>query len=392
MKLLLISQDIELRAAIARLCAARNPSIAMINEVPSMIRPQVWPVGVIPEILIYDSRDDGSDSLRRLEEASVRFPQAAIILLAPVQSPELLIGAMRLGVREVVPAPISLSELDHALERLLVKLQESRRTEGKLVSLISCKGGSGTTFVAANFGHALASIAQKKTLLIDLNLQFGDAALMLSDTKPVSTLSDICRQMHRLDAELLDSSLMKISPNFSLLAASSEPDPEDEIRPEQIESIMALAKRQYDFVLLDLGRQINGIAIRALDNSDVICPVLQQHLPYLRNGRRLLDIFASLGYRRDKVHQIVNRFDSGAPVSLGDLERSLGQKVMHILPNNFEIASESVNQGMPVLQLARSSNLAKGFVDLVHAFTDAHAASGTGLIRRLFVRSGAPLQ
>ena len=153
--------------------------------------------------------------------------------------------------------------------------------------------------------------------------------------------------------------------------------------------IIALAKRQYDFVLLDAGRQINAVTIRALDSSDLIFPVLQQSLPFIRNGQRMLDMFSTLGYRKDSIRQILNRHDESSALSQAEMERSLGHRIAHQIPNNFEIANESVNQGEPVLKLARSSNLAKGFVRMVQSLTESGLPASPGLIRRLFVRNAA---
>ncbi len=388
MKALVLTADAELRAVIARFCAARRPAIALLDELPGML-PHVGGITIgKPDMIFLDGRGDEAELLGLLARTTERHPQAAIILMAPVHSPTLLIAAMRLGVREVVAMPLSLSDLDEAIERMVAKLREAARSEGKVLSFISCKGGSGATFLAANLAHALASVAGKKVLLIDLNLQFGDAALLLSDARPPMSLSALCAQPSRLDAELLESSQLKITPDFGILAAASDPDPDDAVQPEQIESLLQLARAQHDFVLLDLGRQINGVTIRALDVSDRICPILQQTLPFVRNGRRLLEMFSSLGYRRDKVLQIVNRYDSAASISIGDMERTLGQRIHQLIPNSFEIASESINQGVPVLTLARSSALAKSLIELVNLLTEKPAPDERGLIRRLFLRNG----
>lgn len=388
MNALVVSADPELKATIQRLCMSRTPAIAIVRDMPGM--PRLDPVAQErPDLVFFDARGDKQESLASLERVAERHPQAMIVLLAPEQSPDLLIAAMRLGVREVVSFPVDLAELDKAIERITAKMREAVRPEGKILTLVSSKGGSGTTFIAVNLAYALASIAQKRTLLIDLNLQFGDAALFVSDAKPPATMADLCEQIGRLDAQLLDSSLIHAAPNFDVLAASSDPDPDDRIRPDHVAAILALAKNQYDFVLLDAGRQINALTIRALDSSDLIFPVLQQSLPFIRNGQRMLDMFSTLGYRKESIRQILNRHDDAGALSQAELERSLGTRVAHQIPNNFEIANESVNQGEPVLKIARSSNLAKGFVRMVQSLTEAPIAASPGLIRRLFVRNAA---
>lgn len=389
MNALVVSADAELKATIQQLCAARMPAITIVRDMPGM--PRLDPVPQQrPELVFFDARGDKGEALSALERIASRYPQAMILLLAPEQSPELLIAAMRIGVREVVSFPVDLGELDKAIERITIKMREITHQEGKILTVVSSKGGSGTTFIAVNLAYAIAAIAQKRVLLIDLNLQFGDAALFVSDAKPPATMADLCQQISRLDAQLLDTSVMHVAPHFDVLAASSEPDPDDVIRPDHVAAILALAKQQYDFVLLDAGRQVHSVSIRALDSSDLIFPVLQQGLPFIRNGQRMLDMFATLGYRKDNIRQILNRHDESGALSQGEMERSLGHRIAYQIQNDFEIANESMNQGEPVLKLARSSALAKDFVKLVQSLTETQVAAPQGLIRRLFVRHTAP--
>lgn len=391
MKALVISSDVELKSRIGKIFSMRSPPIVMLSEVPSMLQSGGVTAIMKPDLVLVDATDHEQHKLAMIEKLALQYPHAALVLLTTHQSPDLLIAAMRAGVREVLTLPLAHQQFEEALDRITHKLEGSVPKEGKVLSFISCKGGSGATFLAANLAYALASLGHKKTLLIDLNLQFGDAALYLSDVKPSMTLADLCGQMNRLDAGLLESSLIRISPNFGVLAASDDPDPSIEIRPDQIEIILQLARKHYDFILLDIGRQINGVTIRALDGSDGIYPILQQSLPYLRDGRRLLDVFSSLGYPKEKIHQIVNRFDSSAKLRTAEMERTLGNTLAHFIPNNYEVVSESINQGVPALKLARSSNIGKALAEFVNQLTEAAAPAGFGMIRRLFVRNHTPV-
>lgn len=386
MNAIIVTNDTELRKAVEKCCASHQPVIHIVSEFPGM-NPKIGSIATAhPGLIFFDAQGNEDDVLRMLEHTTAKYPQAVIVLLVSLQSASLLLAAMRKGIREVVDLPLKMSSLSEAIDRVLSQQRESQRQEGKILSFISCKGGSGTTFIADNLAYAMASVANKKVLLIDLNLQFGDAALFLSDAQPSMTLLDLCRQMHRLDAALLNSSLIQITPGFGILPASNEPDPYDSVRPEQIDAILQLARREYDFIFIDLGRQINGIVIRALDQSDLIFPVLQQSLPYLRNGRRLLDLFNTLAYRKEKIRLVVNRHEANM-ISLADMERSLQQRILHLVPNNFDIVSESINQGVPVLQLARSGNISRSLVEIVNSFTELPIVANPGIIRRLFVRN-----
>jgi len=161
------------------------------------------------------------------------------------------------------------------------------------------------------------------------------------------------------------------------------------VRPDHIGSLMALAKRHYDYVLLDIGRQVNAVSIRALDGSDLIFPVIQQSLPFIRNGQRMLDMFSTLGYHKDSIRHILNRYSESSVVSVADLERGLGQRIAFQVPNNFLIASDSINQGEPVLSLSRNSPIARSFIKLVQSLTEQPNQSSYSIIRHLFSRAAA---
>jgi pilus assembly protein CpaE len=261
--------------------------------------------------------------------------------------------------------------------------------DGKVLAFIACKGGSGATFLATNFGYALAALAEKKVLLIDLHGQFGDATLYVSDQKPGMTLSDICGQISRMDGAFLESCLVHVAPGFGVLAAADDPAQAVEMKPEHMDVILRVARQHYDFIVLDVGRQIDALSLRALDSSDTIYPVLQLALPDIRDGRRLIDIFRSLGYPVERTRLIVNRYTKGGKLRLADLEHALGADVVHTVPNDYLSATDSVNQGIPVLQLSRSSPVARSLADLVELVTERRVTEAKGLFDRLFGRSAA---
>ncbi len=390
MNAFILSNDDELRALITRICSNRHPSIAVLPAVPGAPKDSVPTSAGKPDLIFVDANSFPDASGGLLQRTAERYPQAVMILLSSDRSPEYLISAIRAGVREVLPSPVSANELDAALDRLSSKLSTSQQSEGKVMSFVSAKGGAGTTFVAANLGHALATLGRKRVLLIDLNTAFGDATLYVSDIKPERTLADVCREINRLDINLLDSSVVRVSQLFSILAAPAEPDPGGDLSGDHLETIVNLARRHYDFVIIDLGRQVNSASVRVLDHSDAIYLVLQQSLPDLRGARHLIEIFGTLGYRREKVHLLLNRFESSAPLSTSEIERILDLTVDSRIPNNFEVANDSINQGVPVLELARNSTIAKSLTDWVNRLVDTVSApaSKSGLIRRIFVRGG----
>jgi pilus assembly protein CpaE len=340
-----------------------------------------------PDIIIFETGNDFKSEADFISKLNLRHPDITLILLNPDQSPEMLLEAMRAGVREVLPSPVSRIALQTSISRIEEKLshQTTKQQNGKVVSFIPCKGGSGSTFLSTNLAYILASEENQKVLLIDLNLQFGDAALFISDQTPSVNLAEVSRQIMRMDAAFLASSLTQILPNFGLLAAPEDPVQAMEVKPEHVEALLNLARNEYDFVILDIGRALDPVSIRAMDMSDVIFPVMQLTLPFIRDAKRLLEVFRSLEYSTDKIKLLVNRHETGGEIRLEDVERTLNMPVFKTLPNSFKSAAASVNQGIPIVKLAHSNPITKSLQELAHQLTHEGEASSswwTSLMKR----------
>jgi pilus assembly protein CpaE len=150
-----------------------------------------------PDLMLVEGMCCDADDLGQVEFVTTHFSSVSVILLCPTHTPEFLINAMRAGVREVLPSPVSSVALEAAVNRIGAKLVSSQPAgQGKILAFMPCKGGSGATFLATNLGYQLAET--KTVLLIDLNLQFGDALSFVHDGKPASTLADVARDIAQL--------------------------------------------------------------------------------------------------------------------------------------------------------------------------------------------------
>ena len=397
MKIAVLSRDERHLIDLSRQLRARPGLDAVDMITGSPARLSTLADDAVPDVLVVDqpimgpqpgahSAHAGDDDLDQLERLGQLFPRMAFIVLSHDLSQAFLLRAMRAGVREVLPAEPGAEALALALDHIADKMGSQGGAQGKVLAFISCKGGSGSTFLATNLAYALSTGA-KRVALIDINLQFGDASLFVSDSKPLATLSDVATQIHRLDASFLASSMLAVTPNFSILAAPSDPAHASDVKPEHIDAIVALARRQYDFVVLDVGRSLDPVSIRALDHADTIFPVLQMTLPYIRDGKRLLTVFRNLDYSRGKVELIVNRHDKNSDIRLKDLEEAFDNPSLRTMPNHYDAAAKSVNQGVPILQLAPDSPLSAALGAMAREMTGAAApVEQTSLMARLFKR------
>ncbi|PTQ67824.1 pilus assembly protein CpaE [Nitrosomonas oligotropha] len=319
-----------------------------------------------PDLLLLESSEDETNDLQILGNVTARFPSLGVIMLCPNPSPERLLEVMRVGVREALPTPPTRDSLLSAINRFQQRIKQASMPvrNGKVLAFIPCKGGSGATFLATNLAYTLAAQNNQRVALIDFNLQLGDASLFLSDSKSPASIADVARQIHRLDGAFLASSMIQITPNLGILAAPDEPEKATEIKPEHVNPILQVAIKNYDFVILDIGRRMDSVSVQALDKADMIFPVMQQTLPFIRDAKRLIDVFRSLGYHKDKLRLVVNRYDKKSQITLDDIQNTLKCEVFKSIPNNFSVVDESVNHGVPVHKLAPRSPIAKAVEDI----------------------------
>lgn len=388
MRALVVSEDNRTLDDIRKLAAG----VDMVTELTShnglLTDLQTLPVKGEVDVLMLDCRHSGAAQLAELERLMAFYPTLNTILIVDQESPDLLLRALRLGVREVIKIPIARDDIASAFHRIVDRAKGHVRGLGRVCAFMSCKGGSGATFLATNTAYALAERAGKRVLLIDLNLQFGDAVLYVSDRRPTITLPDVVRDIQRMDMALLESAVVRVSPGFGVLAAPEDPTQAIDIRPTHIESLIRFARAHFDYVVLDVGRSLDTCSIQALDLSDHIYPVLQLTLPFLRDAKRLFDVFRSLDYGQDKVRPILNRLErSAGDLSEADAEKLLAYKLFTTVPNHYKSVTASVNQGVPIQKLDSGSPVTRSIGTLVTMMTEGATGRSAGLLGRLFGRS-----
>lgn len=307
-----------------------------------------------PDLLVLDYTDAEKPDFAPVEDMTRHQPHLTVLILCSERSEALLLDAMRAGVREVLAWPIARSDFLAAVERARkwVGLSARPRPRAKLLAFLSCKGGSGATFLATNLGYALAADCEKSVLLIDLDMQYGDASFYLTDREITMSVADVARQIERLDATFLASAAVALLPNFALLAAPEDAERAVGVTPEQIERVLDVAVHHYDYVIVDLERSIDLRAMKALDRADRIYVVLEAMLPFIRDAKRLVRALHQLGYDGEKIKVAVNRLEKDVDVPIRRVEKALAVEVSWKVPNDFAHASASVNQGVPVAKLA----------------------------------------
>lgn len=385
MKIVITTNNRQSAQDITRTAEALSHSVAVVDSGKGRLQDAAEREQA--DLVLIDGAECEAGILAEVESVTTAHPRLAVILVCPNNTPEFLINAMRAGVREVLPAPSNPASIEAAINRVAAKLKGGQKKGlGKILGFMPCKGGSGSTFIATNLGYQLAN--DNNVLLIDLNLQFGDALSFVHDGTPASTLATVAQDIRRLDASFLAASTVRIAPNYSILAAPEDPSQAGDIAPEHIEEILALAVTQYDFVLLDMQRRLDPVSIRALDQAYRIFPVLQAGLPALRNAKKLLAAFKALGYADDKTEVILNRFDKHSDIGLDDVRRLLGGVRLHPVANSYKEVSAAINHGNPLVETARSNAVTRHLAALTQLLSPRVEQSAS-LIGRLFRRQQA---
>ncbi len=310
-----------------------------------------------------------NDDLAVLDGWLRQRPQLNVLLLSEDNSKALLTRAMRAGVREVIPLPLNPAELAQTLQRWSDRAMAStvpnnatgtgnpsaapatptaQDHPGRLVAFMGCKGGNGTSFVAANMAHIMADEFGKKCAFVDLDLQCGDAAFYLGSGTNKHSLGDLTRQIDRLDVQLLASCLHAVTPRLNLLAAPHSLENAMAISPQDIEKVLALVRSLHEHVVVDLPRNLNALTLKVLDMADVVYIVMQSQTPDVRDAQRLVNIMRALGLKETKLRLLVNRYKPRGWVSLTELEEAVGLKVQQSIPSGPEWVEESLHIGQPL--------------------------------------------
>jgi pilus assembly protein CpaE len=336
-------------------------SISKVEELATLAQPGAQQ----PALVILDMRDRPTlpptvGMLRR------QHPSTGVVIVAASLEPALMLEAMRAGVTEFLTAPVTAPDLAAAVVRVTTSTAPS--TSGDVFAFLGAKGGVGTTTVATNVATALSQLENGPTILIDLHLAYGDAAVYLG-TEPRFSVIDALENVHRLDKAFLGGLVGHARGGLSLLA-SSDRATATPVDSTSVRTLIESAARHYRYVVLDVPR--SDVMIDALEPSSRIVIVANQELATVRAATRLSAALRQR-YGKERLAVVVSRFDIQAEIGQRDVERVLGTPVAHTFPSNYRLALEALNTGRPVVldnhnKLAASlTGFARGLVETVDA-------------------------
>ncbi|SOY55804.1 AAA family ATPase [Cupriavidus taiwanensis] len=359
LRILIVSEDADRLAEIHRISATVGNFQAMTLQEGLARFPLHASRLRLADLLILELPAISAQQMQAVELLRQQHPGLPCILVTPAPGSEVLIKAMRAGIRDVLPWPLDKAQLSEALRRVEATHVPRAQDTAQVISMISCKGGAGTSFIAANLGDALARHLGKRVLVVDLNRHFGDLTYIVSDKIPPSTLPEICSQIDRMDSAFLEACLVHVDNGFDMLAGAADPVKASQIQKDKLEWILSVVQPAYDFVIFDLGQSIDPLSIGVLDHSDRICVVAEPAISFGRPGRRLLDILSALHYSADKVRLVLNRTGRKHEMPRATMEEIFGVKAAFTLPDDPAAVDEAISHGEPVAKLSRRSAMTR---------------------------------
>jgi Flp pilus assembly CpaE family ATPase len=333
--------------------------------------------------VIDHSTPDVANEIGQIRAAS----QAPLILAAYGEPNGIVETGLRVGAADVLVLPQPMETLLFALRKAAIARSTDAATRGTIVTVFSPKGGSGKTVLATNLAVA-AQRSGLSTLLVDLDLQFGDAALTLA-IPPRATIADLASSSGDIDVDKLKAFVCTDSrSSLSVLAAPKRPEEAQVVGQAELAGALDAARAAYSAVVVDTGPLFDAAMLAALDRTDRLLLICNPEVTSLKNVRIGLETIDRLGFPRERVDIIANRIGAAGGVSRSEIEEALEAPVAFELPDDPTVPA-AINRATPVLLAEPSSRFSRSVISLtksVFAETPVTATTPAASQRRSLLR------
>jgi pilus assembly protein CpaE len=322
--------------------------------------------GFAPDVILVDIGSDGATAaLRAIELLHQEIPDAAVFAIGSMSQPQLIVNAMRAGVREYIERPTTTTDLLEAFVRLTTTRRKPGRenSRGRVFTIVNAKGGSGATTVAVNLALALQSI-HHSTALVDL-APLGHCALHLN-LKPAFTVSDAVTNLHRLDSSLLESFMGRHNNGLKVLAGSATPaliEPSASDFARLFDTMVGL----FHYIVVDASTRLDS-ATRLVSNlSEKILLIAHADVASLWSAGRVAQYLGESG-SRDRFALVLNRYRKVAGFNEVETEAAIGAPVLWRIPNQYFAVSTAIDRGVPLMQQG-NTEIARSITGLAEYLT-----------------------
>lgn len=300
------------------------------------------------QVVVHATREA---ALPAVELAAIReHTRAPIVVLASGESSALLEDALDADVADVLLLPqltenvvFALRKAGHAGRRILAEGAQGR--QGRIVTVFSPKGGTGKTVTATNLAASFAKYERKRTLLLDLDLQFGDAAIMLG-LEPEKTIYDLVVAPGELDSEKLAGYTTRHQCGLDILPAPLRPEDAELVTESKLARLLEVARESYDVIVVDTSPFFHGPMLATLDRTDELLMICGLDVPTLKNVRLSMQTLELLSFPAQRIRFVLNRSNSKVGMNKKEVEDALGIEIRFEMPSDRAVPL-GVNRGQP---------------------------------------------
>ncbi|MGZ4537599.1 MAG: AAA family ATPase [Blastococcus sp.] len=331
--------------------------------------------GELPDVLLVGPHAPAPDVLTLAARLDVQSPGISVVLMAE-PSPDMWQAAMRAGIRDLLAPHADAAEIRVAVERaaaaasgrrrVLRPVEETARYTGRVITIASPKGGVGKTTVSTNLAIGLTALAPQSTVLVDLDVQFGDVASALS-LVPEYTLPDAVHGPASEDTMVLKTFLTQHPSGLYAVCGSESPAAGDTVTAEDVTRLLAALAREFRYVVVDTAPGLSEHTLAALDRATDVVMLTSMDVPGVRGLRKELDVLRELCMIPAGRHVVMNFADPKGGLSVRDVETTIGTGVDVVLPRSKAVPA-STNLGVPLLESNRRDPMAKELRRLVSRF------------------------
>jgi len=331
-----------------------------------------------PQVLVVDLRDQ-PEFPHALALLKRQHPTTGVLLVLRRLEPALMLEAMRAGVTECVAEPLSASEIQAAVKRLVGSVTAQER--GEVFAFVGAKGGVGATTIAVNIATALSKGKPGSTLLVDLNVSCGDAAVFLG-SEPRFSVLDAIDNVKRLDAAYFRGLVVHSKSGPDLLGASGRPV-SGSFESGRLRELLDFTSQMHRYTVLDVPRS-DTVVLDSLESATKIVIVANQELATVRSASRMA---ATLRHRygQERLSLVLTRTDRRAEIGHEDVERTVGLDIRHTFPSDYRLAMQAMNKGRPIV-VDNHNDLSAAFMAFARDLSGAVAKEEKPVGRSLFGR------
>jgi pilus assembly protein CpaE len=331
-----------------------------------------------PDVILMDLNMPGMDGMAATEIITKEYPFAFVIMMSVNADAESVRSSMLAGARDFLVKPFTSEELAASIRRVYrfesgrhvpsevvsVPVEAAPTTKrGKLITVFSPKGGTGSSTVAVNLAVALQKPGRRSVALVDANLQFGDVAALLN-LRPQRSASDLVPHLGDLDAPLINAVLAPHTSGIKVLLAPSRLEDSDIVTPECMEAVLVQLLKMFDYVVVDTKGFLYDLMLKILDISDRILLLATPDIPALKGVRQFLAFVETQGHSADRYSLIINEVDRPGALGVSDIEGSLKMKVTKQLPDDHLTVMQACSEGIPFVSSSPKSQLTQAVVEL----------------------------